>query len=124
MNHPIRILLAFSILLLGAPLASADSESELKARMSKRLPTVVALLKREAVGENNKATLTVRGALSASEKATVDAENTDRLAVYSLIASKAGTSATAVAQARAKQIRASAPAGTWVQLPDGSWKKA
>ena len=124
MNHPIRILLAFSILVLGAPLASADSESDLKSRMSKRLPAVVALLKREAVGENNKATLTVRGALSSSEKATVDAENADRRAVYALIAAKTGTSATRVAQARAKQIRASAPSGTWVQLPDGSWKKA
>lgn len=124
MNHSLRFLLAFSILLLGATFASADSEADLKSRMSKRLPDVVALLQRGAVGENNKGTLTARGALSTPEKAIVAAENTDRATVYALIAGKTKTSASVVGQQRAKQIRESAASGTWVQQPDGSWEKA
>ena len=124
MNHSLRFLLAFSILLLGAPLASADAEADLKSRMSKRLPSVVALLKRGAVGENNKGSLSARGTLSAAEKTIVKAENTDRVAVYALFGRKTKTSATVVGQQRAKQIRKSAASGTWIQKTDGSWVKA
>ncbi|MDA0765633.1 MAG: DUF1318 domain-containing protein [Verrucomicrobia bacterium] len=124
MNHPIRLLLAFCVLLLAAPIASADAADDLKARMSERLPSVVALLKRGAVGENNAGTLTERGSLSEAEKALVKAENTDRVAVYTLIARKTNTTPASVGQQRAKQIRSASPSGTWVQKADGTWEKA
>ena len=124
MNRSFQILLSFCVFLFGAQFASAASEAELKARMSQRLPTIVALAKRGAVGENNQAQLTARGTMSAAERATVNAENADRRAGYALIAKRAGTSATAVARQRAAQIRSSAAKGTWIQMTDGSWRQA
>ena len=124
MNHPIRILLALCLLLAGTHFAGADEESVIKSRMSKRLPTILALAKRGAVGENKLGQLTPRGSLSAAEKATVNAENSDRVAVYALIAKKAGASPAAVGRQRAAQIRSSAAKGTWIQKTDGSWAQA
>ncbi|NNM29722.1 MAG: YdbL family protein [Akkermansiaceae bacterium] len=123
MNRPLHLLLALAVLVCSAASASAESEAAIKARMLKRLPTIVSLAQRGAVGENNRGTLTPRGAMSGAESAAVRAENADRQAVYAIIAKKAGTSASVVGKQRAKQIRASAPKGTWVQNPDGSWKK-
>ncbi len=124
MHRPFRLLLALCVLLAGTHLAGADEQSAIKARMSKRLPTILALAKRGAVGENNLGQLTPRGSLSATEKATVNAENSDRVAVYALIARKTGASPAVVGRQRAAQIRASAAKGTWIQKSDGSWVRA
>lgn len=124
MNRPFSILLVLSLLLGALPLAAADDQAAIKARMSKRLPTIVALAKRGAIGENNLGKLTPRGTLSASERSTVNAENADRGAVYALIAKRTGASPTAVGKQRAAQIRKSAAKGTWVQQTNGSWSKA
>lgn len=124
MNRPIHLLLSFCVLLLGTQFAGAADQAELKARMSQRLPAIVALAKRGAIGENNRAQLTPRGKLTAAERAIVDAENADRLAVYALIAKKTGTSPATVARQRAAQIRSAAIKGTWIQMTDGSWRQA
>ena len=124
MNHPFRILLALCVLLIGAGLAAADPLDPVKARMKKRLPTIVDLAQRGAVGENNQGQLTPRRKLSKAEKAAVDAENVDRVIVYTDIAKRTGSNPTAVGKQRAAQIRKSAPKGTWIQLPDGKWVQA
>ena len=124
MNRSFQILISFCVFLFGTSFASAASEAELKSRMSQRLPTIVALAQRGAIGENNQALLSPRGAMSSAERATVNAENADRRAVYAIIAKKAGTSSAAVARQRAAQIRSSAPKGTWIQMTDGSWRQA
>ena len=124
MNRPFSILLSLCVFLIGTQLAGADDQSAIKARMSKRLPTIVALAKRGAIGENNLGKLTERGSLSAAEKSVVKAENADRVAVYALIAKKTGTSSAVVGKQRAAQIRAAAAKGTWVQKTDGSWVRA
>lgn len=105
------------------PTVHAASASVLKARMEKRLPIIVSLKKRGLIGENNKGYLTVRGSLTSAQKSAVIAENADRRAVYGIIAAKAKTSAVSVGKTRAASIRKSAPAGTWIQLTNGSWKK-
>ena len=125
MKRIIATLLSIFILMIGlAPVSEAASSSELKARMAKRLGQMVALKQKGSIGENNQGYLAVRGALSASEAAQVKAENADRRAVYQIIASKTKSSASVVGKARAKSIRSSAAKGTWIQMPDGSWKKA
>lgn len=125
MKRSLATLLSIFILVVGlAPVTQAASASELKQRMAKRLGQIVALKQKGTVGENNQGYLTARGALSATESAQVKAENADRRAVYQIIAAKTKSSAATVGKARAKSIRGSAPSGTWVQSPDGSWKKA
>ena len=124
MNRPFSILLLLSVFLAGMLPAVADDQSAIKARMLKRLPTIVVLAKRGAVGENNLGKLTAKGSMSANEKASVTAENADRVAVYALIAKKAKASAASVGRQRAAQIRKAAKKGTWVQKTDGSWVKA
>lgn len=125
MKQSLVTLLSILILVVGlAPVAQADSAGAIKARMAQRLAKVVALKQSGSVGENNQGYLSPRGALSGANKALVNAENADRRAVYQLIATKTKSSASVVGKTRAKSIRSSAPSGTWVQMPDGSWKKA
>ncbi len=125
MKRAFATLLSVFILVIGlAPVTQAASASELKERMAKRLGQIVALKKKGTVGENNLGYLTPRGKLSADEAQKVKAENVDRRAVYQLIAAKTKSSAATVGKTRAKSIRGSAPSGTWVQMSDGSWKKA
>ncbi len=102
----------------------ARSEAQLKARMAERLPQIVALKQNGSVGENNKGLLSARKNLSGKNATRMAAENSDRREVYELIAGRANTSAANVAKARAANIRKSAPQGTWVQLLNGTWKKA
>ena len=124
MNRSFSILLILSVFFGGLLSAVADDQASIKARMLKRLPTIVALAKRGVVSENNQGQLTPKGSMSASEKVIVNAENTDRVAAYTLIAKKAKASVSSVGRQRAAQIRKSAAKGTWVQKTDGSWVKA
>ncbi|MBK1829993.1 YdbL family protein [Verrucomicrobiaceae bacterium R5-34] len=126
MKRSLAALLSLFILVVGmAPVSTqAASSAELKSRMAQRLGKIVALKQKGTVGENNLGYLSPRGSLSGGESALVKAENADRRAVYQLIAAKTKSTASAVGKARAKRIRSSAPSGTWVQMADGSWKKA
>lgn len=125
MKQSLVTLFSILILVVGlAPVAQADSAGAIKARMAQRLGQVVALKQNGSVGENNQGYLTARKALSGKNAALLAAENADRRAVYQIIAGKTKSSASVVGRTRAKSIRSSAPSGTWVQMPDGSWKKA
>ncbi len=92
---------------------------ELKDRLIARRPLVAALLADGTVGENNQGFLDFRGPKKQAD--VVDAENKDRAAVYQFISKKAGTTPDLVGQRRAAHIAESAPAGTWLQKPDGTW---
>lgn len=113
--------------LMGLLLASAalaqDSEDTIKARMQDRLPQIVTLKVSGNVGENNKGFLEQRGALNAQQTALMNAENTDRRALYNVLASRLGYSVAVIGEQRAIQIRNNAVAGEWLQAPDGSWYK-
>ncbi|MDD3312547.1 YdbL family protein [Pseudodesulfovibrio sp.] len=114
-----RYLPALALALVLCALAGTALAGEIKDRMIARKPLVAALLADGAVGENNQGFLDFRGAKKQAD--VVAAENQDRAAVYRLIAKKAGTTPDMVGQRRAARIAESAPAGTWLQKPDGSW---
>jgi hypothetical protein len=103
--------------------AFAQSAAQLRDRMAQRLPGIDDLKSRGAIGEDNRGYLDVRDTNNASAPAVVSAENTDRAAVYALIAKETGSSPDAVGRARAKQIAANSRSGVWVQDEGGAWKK-
>lgn len=125
MKNSLTIFFAlFAFILSMSGSLQAKSEAALKADMSKRLAQVVALKQNGSVGEDNRGFLDARSALNAQGKAVVNEENSDRREVYQIIADKTKTSAANVGKTRAASIRDSAPQGTWVQLPNGTWKKS
>lgn len=98
----------------------AQDLDTLNAQISARVGTLDAMKKQQVVGENNAGLLTAFGA-SGEQQAIIDAENADRTQVYALIAAKSGSTAAAVAKARADQIRGNSTGGVKVQLPSGQW---
>ena len=106
---------------LPATLYGANSASEIKLNMQKRLPEINALLKKGAVGEDCNGLLAARSQLSEQEQKLIAAENADRKLVYQAIAKQQNTSAELVGQRRAKQIAEKSPAGTFLQNADGKW---
>lgn len=105
------------LMLSCAALASAEGEKE---RMIQRAPQIRALKTGGVIGERANGLLGLVKE-SAADKALVDAENTDRKAVYAEIARGSGGSVTAVANRRALQIVEQASAGDWLQSTDGKW---
>ena len=118
-----RLFSLFAALCLLALPAFAQSAAELRDRMAQRLPGIDDLKARGAIGENNQGFLEVRDGGNASAPAVVSSENTDRTAVYALIAKETGSTPDAVGRARAKQIAANSRSGVWVQDESGAWKK-
>lgn len=116
----VSILLSFLIL---SPLAAtaADDAATINSRMAERLPALDALKERLVVGENNRGFVEARGSLSGNDGEIVAAENSDRGAVYALIARSQSTSADAVGRARARQIAERSKPGLWLQAADGTW---
>jgi hypothetical protein len=119
MRNKITIILTLCLALsLAATTVLAGS---LKDRIIARKPVVAALLADGTVGENNQGYLSFRGPKKQAD--VVAAENRDRAEVYGLIAKKAGTTPALVGQRRAAKVAQTAPRGTWLQSPDGSWYK-
>jgi uncharacterized protein YdbL (DUF1318 family) len=121
MKTTVFILLAAFGLLVAS--AFAESASDIRRRMSERLPTLDSLKAQEAIGENNRGYVEVRGSGAGDAAQVVSAENRDREAVYGLIAKETGATADSVGKARAKQIAASSRSGVWVQDESGKWIK-
>ena len=111
---------AFGLLFASA---SAESAGDIRRRMEGRIATLDALKTKEVIGENNRGFVEVRSAGDASAGDVVAAENTDRQAVYVLIARETGASPDSVGKARAKQIAAASRSGVWVQDESGRWVK-
>ncbi len=85
-----------------------------------------------ALGENNRALVTVRqlDALGLQERAAVQklvrAENADRERMFKEIAAATGTDLSQLPQIRstyATTLRQKARRGEWIQMPDGSWRQ-
>jgi uncharacterized protein YdbL (DUF1318 family) len=115
-----RILISFLVLmpLVGG---AADDAGTINRRMAERLPALDALKERLVIGENNSGYVEARGSLSGSDGDVMAAENSDRRAIYELIARQQSTSAEAVGRARARQIAERSKAGLWIQASDGKW---
>ena len=117
-----RIITLFAALCLLTVSAFAESAGDIRKRMEQRLPAIDALKAQEVVGENNRGFLEERKSVAGSA-AVVSAENSDREAVYALIAQQTGATSDSVGKARAKQIAANSHSGVWVQDASGSWVK-
>ena len=115
-------LLLVSAFTLGCATLPAQDLGAVRARMEQRIPQIDTLKKAGALGENNRGFLEVRQA-SGDAQAVCDAENADRRAVYSALASRTGAPAEAVGIARAKQIAANSASGVWIQRENGEWYK-
>jgi uncharacterized protein len=111
------VFIVLSAVFLMSTLAQADNE---KNRMIKRLPVINQLKAQGLIGENKIGLLEYRGANQPNPD-VINAENADRMAVYSQIAKKQKASAQQVGARRAIQIAGKAKPGTWLQKPDGSW---
>ncbi|NCD26033.1 MAG: DUF1318 domain-containing protein [Deltaproteobacteria bacterium] len=96
--------------------------SDIKARMTARLPVINALKTQGLIGENNQGYLEFRSG-QRPHADVIAAENQDRKTVYAAIAARQNASVDLVGQTRAAQIASSEPTGFWVQEPSGAWKK-
>ncbi len=117
-----RLFAILATLCLLTVTAWAQNAAEIRAHMAERLPAIDALKAREAVGENNRGLLEVRGQ-AADAGALVAEENRDRQAAYAIIAKETGATPDSVGKTRAKQIAANSRAGVWVQDESGKWNK-
>lgn len=115
-----RILLPL-VMFLPLLASAAEDAGTINRRMIARLPAIDALKERKVVGENNAGYLEVRGTATAEDQKLVSSENSDRKAVYELIANQQSTSADAVGRARARQIAERSKPGVLLQSPDGKW---
>ena len=117
-----RLFTVFATLCLLTVSAFAENAAEIRHRMERRLPALDKLKAAEAIGENNRGFVEVRG--SATDAGTlVAAENGDREVVYAIIARETGATPDSVGRARAKQIAANSRPGVWVQDEAGRWAR-
>lgn len=113
-------------------LSAADDAATIKKHMVERKPKIDAMKKAGTVGEANTGYLEAMKKdkdgkdvkLAEDDTKLIDAENADRKAVYAVIAKKEGSTVEKVGELRAKQIRAKAPEGEFIQGEDGKWIKA
>lgn len=103
-------------LFIGSNVHSAS----IKENMAARIPAINALKDQGIVGENSKGFLEFRTG-DRQQEALVNAENSDRSAVYEAIGKKEGAPAALVGERRAKMIAESGSGGHWFQKADGSW---
>jgi uncharacterized protein YdbL (DUF1318 family) len=96
--------------------------ASIKDQMAARIPAINALKDQGVIGENNKGFLEYRSA-GRPQQSLIDAENSDRAAVYAAIGKNQGASPVLVGERRANMIAENGQAGHWFQKPDGSWYK-
>lgn len=119
----LRTFSLFAIMMLTFTIGATAGELEnLQQRMSARVGQIDQLKKAKVVGENNKGYLEFVGDQQTdAQTQLVTLENTDRQAVYRLIAEKSGSNFLAVGVQRAEQIRNQSAGGVMVQMPSGDW---
>jgi len=118
-----RFCTLFAALCLLCLPAFAENAAEIRQRMAQRLSTIDDLKAKEAVGENNRGFVEVRGNGAGDAARYVADENHDREAVYAIIAKETGALPDSVGRARAKQIAQNSRPGVWVQDDSGRWAK-
>ncbi len=98
-----------------------NDEASIKQRLLERVASVDALKLSGSVGENNKGFLEQRAMLNPAQTKTMNDENADRKALYTILASRLGLSVTVVGQGRAESIRGKSAPDVWIQQPRGQW---
>jgi len=100
-----------------------NDEASIKQRMLARIASVDTLKLSGSVGENNKGFLEQRAMLNPAQTKTMNDENGDRKALYTILANRLGLSVAVVGQGRAESIREKSAPGVWAQQPSGQWTK-
>ncbi len=118
----LRLFLLLATFGLGLGAVRAQGEDAIKARMAARVTTIDAMKDRQAVGENNRGLLEIRGQVSGAEERTVADENSDRRAVYVALAKQTGSTPEVVGRQRAQQIAIRSKRGVWIQDTSGDWR--
>lgn len=113
-------LCAFTLALMPAQ-AHADSLGDLKERMKERVKTVDKLKESGAVGVTNQGYLEARKELDEDDAKLIEAENKDRLTVYTYIAKKADVPVSKVEKQRAAELAKLSAKGVWLQDAKGKW---
>jgi uncharacterized protein YdbL (DUF1318 family) len=116
-----RLALGLAGLALAAALPAAEDRTAILARMEQRLASVDELKEKKLVGENNRGYLEGRAALDGPQQGVVSAENSDRQALYALIAKQQGVNIEQVGRGRAQRIAAASKRGVWLQGNDSVW---
>ena len=116
-------LIMFALAVFAGVVLKAESAGAMKARLTKRLPAIIALKEKGLVGENNKGYLEARGDLSGNDAKVVAAENADRKYIYTMLAKKLSQPVGVIGARRAAQIAQKSKSGLWIQQPDGTWVK-
>jgi len=115
-----RKLLLFIAIISMFTTVSFSQHSNIKQNMLKRLPKINNLKNQGLIGENNKGFLELRTE-NHSMANLVKTENSDRLKIYKIIASKTKGTAELVGKVRAEKIAKNSPKGHWLQNPAGKW---
>jgi uncharacterized protein len=120
-----RILLfvLFSALLGQPAMFAQEDQAAITERIKSRVAQVDQLKLALLVGENNKGFLEQKGPLSPEQTQLMNAENSDRRALYNIIATRNGVTVAVVGAQRGEQIRNNSAAGVWLQAADGTWYK-
>jgi uncharacterized protein YdbL (DUF1318 family) len=98
-----------------------SDEAIIKERIIQRVETVDALKLSGKAGENNLGFLEQRARLSPEEDRVVEQENTDRRALYAIIAKRLGIQIGLVGKGRAGELRENSAKGVWLQNEAGKW---
>jgi len=117
-----KTILALSLLAITALSVTGQTAAELKQRMNDRLPAILEMKTAQLVGENNEAYLTILKEVSESQATTVQQENADRRAVYTMLSKQTGATLDLVQKKRAEQLRELATSGTMIQTAEGAWQ--
>lgn len=122
--HLARIAILFLLAaVFGAPAFAQDDQAAIQERMKGRIAQVDELKLAGSVGENNKGFLEQRAALAPEKSALLQAENSDRRALYTILAGRLGLSVAVVGEQRAANLRERSASGVWLQGADGAWFK-
>jgi uncharacterized protein YdbL (DUF1318 family) len=98
-----------------------QTERALITSMQSRLPALMDLKLAGKVGETNQALIEGRKPLEREAQRLISAENADRRAHYTLIATRLQVSVKTVQLKRAEQIRQNSPKNIWIQSKSGDW---
>jgi uncharacterized protein YdbL (DUF1318 family) len=106
---------------LTAGYGQQSDEDIIKERIIQRVTSLDSLKLSGKVGENNLGFVEQRARLSQTEDTIVEQENTDRRALYAIIAKRLGIQISVVGKGRASELRENSAKGVWLQSATGDW---
>ena len=120
------VLGALSMTLL--PLWAADAapsavKAELKTSFEHRAAELAAAKAAGTIGECTDGKIAAVGTADATLTALIEAENTDRMRLYQVLANETNAAVLQISERNAMRNYQNAKAGEWLRTRDGQWKK-